>query len=128
MLSGTVQNPRDIFFLFDIESGNPNGDPDQNGSVRYDDEVRKAEITGVCLKRKIRDRISLMKGNKAPYDIYFSSSQTVLNNHHRWAMEEVGIEIDDLVNDKEKKGSGANLIFCSCLLKYGVCRIYHRAI
>ena len=99
----TLQNPRDIFFFFDIEQGNPNGDPDQDGAVRYDDEVRKVEITGVCLKRKIRDRVSLIKGNKAPYDIYYSSSQTVLNDHHRWAMEQVGIEIENLVSAKEKK-------------------------
>ena len=39
----TLQNPRDIFFFFDIEQGNPNGDPDQDGAVRYDDEVGKAE-------------------------------------------------------------------------------------
>ena len=43
-----------------------------------------------------------MKSNKAPYDIYYSSSQTVLNDHHRWAMEQVGIEIESLKNDKEK--------------------------
>ena len=103
MLSSTLQNPRDIFFLFDIEQGNPNGDPDQDGAVRYDDEVRKAEITGMCLKRKIRDRISLMKGNESPYDIYYSKSETVLNDHHRWAMEEVGIEIENLISNKEKK-------------------------
>ena len=103
MPAGILQNPRDIFFFFDIEQGNPNGDPDQDGAVRYDDEARKAEITGVCLKRKIRDRIALMKGSEAPYDIYYSNSQTVLNDHHRWAMEQAGIEIENLVNDKEKK-------------------------
>ena len=103
MPAGILQNPRDIFFFFDIEQGNPNGDPDQDGAVRYDDEVRKIEITGVCLKRKIRNRIALMMGSEAPYDIYYSSSQTVLNDHHRWAMEQVGIEIENLENDKEKK-------------------------
>ena len=103
MSSKPLKNPRDIFFLFDIEQGNPNGDPDQHGAVRYDDEVRKVDITGVCQKRKIRDRVALMKGSISPYDIYFSSNQTVLNDHHRWAMDQAGIEIEDLPNEKEKK-------------------------
>ncbi|AMO54600.1 hypothetical protein GZ77_24680 [Endozoicomonas montiporae] len=103
MLTNVLQHPRDIFFLFDIENGNPNGDPDQDGAVRYDDEVRKAEMTGICLKRKIRDRVSLMKDCVPPYDTYFSSSQTVLNDHHRWAMEQADIEVAGLESDRGKK-------------------------
>ena len=103
MLTSTLQHPRDIFFFFDIENGNPNGDPDQDGAVRYDDEVRKVDVTGICQKRKIRDRVSLMKDNVSPYDIYYSSTQTVLNDHHLWAMEQANIEIEGLNSNKGKK-------------------------
>ncbi|WP_101747697.1 type I CRISPR-associated protein Cas7 [Endozoicomonas acroporae] len=84
--SMVLQHPRDIFFFYDIEQGNPNGDPDQDGAVRYDDEVRKANVTGICKKRKIRDRVSIMMGNSSPHEIYFSNSEIVLNDHHLWAL------------------------------------------
>ena len=98
-----LQNPRDIFFFYDIEQGNPNGDPDQDGAVRYDDEVRKVNVTGVCQKRKIRDRVSIMMGNSSPHEIYFSNSEIVLNDHHLWALNELGIDIEELESEKGRK-------------------------
>ena len=71
--------------------------------MRYDHETQKIYITGISLKRKIRDRIALLKGNQPPNEIYFSSSHTVLNDHHRWAMEQANIDMGGSKTESGKK-------------------------
>ncbi|MGY0219664.1 type I-C CRISPR-associated protein Cas7/Csd2 [Endozoicomonadaceae bacterium StTr2] len=102
MSVNALKYPRDIFFIIDIENGNPNGDPDDNGSVRYDDESRKIEITGVCIKRKIRNRVAIFKSNRSPWEIYYSDSSCVLNDYHQWAIEQADIKLDESKKDKKQ--------------------------
>lgn len=60
----TIQNRYDFVMIFDVENGNPNGDPDAGNAPRIDVESGKGYITDVCLKRKIRNYVELVKDNK----------------------------------------------------------------
>lgn len=57
----TIQNRYDFVMLFDVENGNPNGDPDAGNSPRMDAETGYGYITDVCLKRKIRNYVEFVK-------------------------------------------------------------------
>ena len=50
-----IKNRYDFVMLFDVENGNPNGDPDAGNAPRIDAETGYGYITDVCLKRKIRE-------------------------------------------------------------------------
>jgi CRISPR-associated protein Csd2 len=60
----------DMVFLFDVVDGNPNGDPDAGNRPRMDDESGQGLVTDVCLKRKIRDTISLAAGAGPRYGVF----------------------------------------------------------
>ncbi|MDR2800479.1 MAG: type I-C CRISPR-associated protein Cas7/Csd2 [Desulfovibrio sp.] len=65
-----IQNRHEFVLLFDVENGNPNGDPDAGNMPRIDPETNHGLITDVCLKRKVRNFVELEKGNNPPYCIY----------------------------------------------------------
>ena len=56
-----IQNRYDFVILFDVENGNPNGDPDAGNMPRVDPETGNGIITDVCLKRKIRNYVQASK-------------------------------------------------------------------
>lgn len=64
-----IQNRYDFLMLFDVENGNPNGDPDAGNAPRMDVESGLGYITDVCLKRKIRNYVDLNKEGEAGYQI-----------------------------------------------------------
>ena len=65
-----LKNRYEFVYLFDVENGNPNGDPDAGNLPRIDPETNHGIITDVCLKRKIRNFVEITKGRKAPHLIY----------------------------------------------------------
>lgn len=65
-----IKNRYDIIFLFDVKDGNPNGDPDFDNMPRTDEETNQGLVSDVCIKRKVRNYIHLLKGLEAPYDIF----------------------------------------------------------
>lgn len=65
----TIQNRYDFVILFDVENGNPNGDPDAGNAPRIDAETGHGFITDVCLKRKIRNYVDLYKSGDPNYQI-----------------------------------------------------------
>lgn len=88
MAIDTIKNRYDFVFLFDVKDGNPNGDPDQANLPRVDAENQEGLVTDVCIKRKVRNYISLKKskitgeGNSVPeqgFDIFIKQG-SVLNN------------------------------------------------
>lgn len=83
-----VQNRYDIVYLFDITDGNPNGDPDAGNLPRLDPETGQGLVTDVCLKRKIRNYVGLVHGEKPPFEIYVKE-KAVLNLQHDRAWEKV---------------------------------------
>lgn len=81
-------NRYDFVYLFDVKDANPNGDPDAGNLPRIDPETGHGLVTDVCIKRKIRNFIALTKGNKPPYEIYFSE-RAVLNRTHKRAYDSI---------------------------------------
>ena len=80
-MNNTIQNRYEFVYLFDVENGNPNGDPDAGNMPRIDPETSYGLVTDVCLKRKIRNYVELAKENKAPYEIYVKE-KAILNLQH----------------------------------------------
>lgn len=82
-------NRFDFVVLFDARDANPNGDPDAGNLPRVDPETGHGLVTDVCLKRKVRNFVSMVHGNASPNRIYFSDG-AVLNELHEEAWEHVG--------------------------------------
>lgn len=79
-------NRYDFVYLFDVKDANPNGDPDAGNLPRVDSETGHGLVTDVCLKRKVRNYIGLVKKNNAPFEIYFQEG-VVLNNQNKRAYQ-----------------------------------------
>lgn len=88
-----IANRYEFVYLFDVSNGNPNGDPDAGNLPRLDPETNQGLVTDVCLKRKIRNYVSLEKEGGAGYAIYMQE-KSVLNNQHELAWKAKGIEPD----------------------------------
>ncbi len=91
-----IENRYDFVLLFDVANGNPNGDPDAGNAPRLDNETGHGLVTDVCLKRKIRDYVTLAKGaaDGSPsdgYDIYIKH-RGVLQTMHMQAYEVNGLD------------------------------------
>lgn len=93
----------DFVFLFDVQDGNPNGDPDAGNLPRVDSETGKGLVTDVCLKRKIRNYVGLKKNELPPYEIYIKE-KAVLNKQHERAYEAIGVKLGDGDGKKRKGG------------------------
>jgi len=65
-----IANRYEFALLFDVENGNPNGDPDAGNMPRFDPETGHGLVTDVCLKRKIRNNVALVKEGKEGFNIY----------------------------------------------------------
>ena len=93
--------------LFDVTNGNPNGDPDAGNAPRIDPETGKGFVSDVCLKRKIRDFVTLVKNDKESqkpeegYDIYVKIGG-VLERSHREAYKTLGLKEKEKSKDKKK--------------------------
>jgi CRISPR-associated protein Csd2 len=65
-----LKNRIDFVYLFDVQDGNPNGDPDAGNLPRVDAETGKGLVTDVCLKRKTRNFVQVKKGCAKGFDIF----------------------------------------------------------
>lgn len=102
-MAGVIKNRYEFLLLFDVENGNPNGDPDAGNMPRIDAETGHGLVTDVCLKRKIRNYVDIVKDGAEGYDIYVREG-AVLNTQHMKAYKHVGIEpvTKKLPKDKKK--------------------------
>ncbi|MDE5714332.1 MAG: type I-C CRISPR-associated protein Cas7/Csd2 [Muribaculaceae bacterium] len=73
-----INNRYDFIYIFDVQDGNPNGDPDAGNLPRMDAETGEGLVSDVCLKRKIRNYVQVAKGCADGYDI-FIKEKAVLN-------------------------------------------------
>lgn len=73
-MSEPIKNRYDFVILFDVENGNPNGDPDAGNMPRIDPETGYGLVTDVCLKRKIRNYVETVKENDENYRIYIKDT------------------------------------------------------
>lgn len=74
-----LKNRIDFVYLFDVQDGNPNGDPDAGNLPRIDAETGMGLVTDVCLKRKVRNYVQTAKGCADGFDI-FIKEKAILNN------------------------------------------------
>lgn len=100
-MSEPIKNRYDFVILFDVENGNPNGDPDAGNMPRIDPETGYGLVTDVCLKRKIRNYVETVKENEAGYRIYIKD-QVPLNRSDAEALEYLGVADKDLKDAKKK--------------------------
>lgn len=96
-----INNKYEFVLLFDVENGNPNGDPDAGNLPRIDPETSVGIVTDVCLKRKIRNYVDLRKKGEVGYNIYVQEG-TVLNNTQKFAYESLEIKKEDKDEKKSK--------------------------
>ena len=102
-----IQNRYDFVMLFDVENGNPNGDPDAGNSPRVDSETNYGYITDVCLKRKIRNYVELCKSGEEGYQILIKPDRA-LNSKFSAAYEAEGLtkkqkgkNVDDVMKARD---------------------------
>ena len=100
--SQPIQNRYEFVLLYDVENGNPNGDPDAGNMPRIDPETGHGIVTDVCLKRKIRNFAELVKADTSGYRIYIKEG-TPLNQNHAEAYKAAG-----LIPDKKADGAGVD--------------------
>lgn len=92
-----LKNRIDFVYIFDVQDGNPNGDPDAGNLPRIDAETGMGLVTDVCLKRKVRNYVQVAKECTTGYDI-FIKEKAVLNTLIDASHE------DDSVKNQEKAG------------------------
>ncbi|HPT86215.1 MAG TPA: type I-C CRISPR-associated protein Cas7/Csd2 [Bacillota bacterium] len=69
-MSEPIKNRYEFSIFFDVENGNPNGDPDAGNMPRIDPETGHGIVTDVCIKRKIRNFVETVKNGVSGFDIY----------------------------------------------------------
>lgn len=94
-MSEAIKNRYEFVILFDVENGNPNGDPDAGNMPRIDPESGLGLVTDVCLKRKIRNYVETVKEDQEGYKIYIRED-VPLNRSDKEAYNALGVnETDD---------------------------------
>ena len=100
-MSDPIKNRYEFVVLFDVENGNPNGDPDAGNMPRVDPETGYGLVTDVCLKRKIRNYVEMAKEGEKGYRIYIKDG-VQLNSSDKEACAYVGADPDKLKEAKKK--------------------------
>lgn len=105
-MSEVIKNRYEFIVLFDVENGNPNGDPDAGNLPRIDPESGYGLVTDVCLKRKIRNYVETVKEDAAGYKIYIKENAP-LNSSDKLAYQHIGVE-EEKVKDLKKNDPDAD--------------------
>lgn len=84
-----IKNRYEFTVIFDVENGNPNGDPDAGNMPRIDPETSAGLVTDVCLKRKIRNFVEIFKEDEPYYNILVKPDKA-LNTKFTEAYEAIG--------------------------------------
>ena len=100
-----LKNRIDFVYVFDVQDGNPNGDPDAGNLPRVDAETGMGLVTDVCLKRKVRNYVQVAKDLADGYDV-FIKEKAVLNNSIDAAHEE------EIVKSAKDKTLAARDVMC----------------
>lgn len=95
-----IKNRYEFVLLYDVENGNPNGDPDAGNMPRIDAETGIGIVTDVCIKRKIRNYVQLTKNGSEGWLIYVTDG-IPLNAQHKVAYNRANIQVP--ANDADRK-------------------------
>lgn len=103
-----IKNRYEFIMLYDVENGNPNGDPDAGNMPRIDPETGHGIVTDVCIKRKIRNYVEIVKeGKDDRFDIFVKQDNVFLNDKSRSALKATENE-----TDKRKRSNDARTFMC----------------
>lgn len=103
-----IKHKYDFMVLFDVENGNPNGDPDGGGMPRIDPETGIGLVTDVCLKRKIRNYVEMVKEDADGYRIYVKEN-VPLNVSDKKAYTALGLKSGSEAKKKKKDNPNLDL-------------------
>ena len=96
MENNIISNRHDIYLLFEVTNGNPNGDPDMDNMPRQEDNTEKGLVSDVCLKRKIRNYVFLSNSEETKGRRIFIQNTHYLNDvieeHHKNSSERLSAE------------------------------------
>jgi len=101
-----INNRYEFVLFYDVENGNPNGDPDAGNLPRLDPETGHGIVTDVCIKRKVRNCVQTRYGDEQGFDIYVRQD-AILNNQDKRGLEAVKGE-----TDKNKRSEGFRAEMC----------------
>ena len=99
-MSTPIKNRYDFVLLFDVENGNPNGDPDAGNMPRIDPETGYGLVTDVCLKRKIRNYVETVKENAEGFNIYIKDN-VPLNTSDKTAFKHLNVDEKEIKKAKQ---------------------------
>ncbi|MCR5382816.1 MAG: type I-C CRISPR-associated protein Cas7/Csd2 [Lentisphaeria bacterium] len=97
-----LKNRYDFMLFFDVKDGNPNGDPDAGNLPRIDTETGEGLVTDVCIKRKVRNYVQLVKAGILGYDI-FVKEKAILNQQIEKAYIDLGIDLNKADSEGKKR-------------------------
>lgn len=106
-MTSPIDRRYEFLLLFDVENGNPNGDPDAGNMPRLDAETNLGLVTDVCLKRKVRNYVSMVKTDEVSrkplpgHDIYVREG-VVLNDQHMLAYKSLKVDHKDSKASKDR--------------------------
>jgi len=98
----SLENRYEFVYLFDVENGNPNGDPDAGNMPRIDAETSLGIVTDVCLKRKVRNYVEIAKLDQSGYELYVKE-KAILNNQQKRSYEAIKLEKNNKPTVEEAK-------------------------
>ncbi len=112
-MSTNLKNRYDFLLIFDVKDGNPNGDPDAGNLPRIDTETGEGLVTDVCIKRKVRNYVQIVKCGKEGNDIFVKSKElsgieTFLNGEIKKTYLEIGVDLqsEQAADGKSRKEKG----------------------
>ena len=100
-MADVIKNRYDFVFLFDVENGNPNGDPDAGNMPRMDQDTGLGIVTDVCLKRKIRNYVEAVYDDKPGYRIYVKQNVPLERNNQE-AFDYLNVKSSEIKDMKTK--------------------------
>lgn len=102
-----IKNRYEFVLLYDVENGNPNGDPDAGNMPRIDPETGHGIVTDVCIKRKIRNFVEMVKEGEQGYDIYVRQDVALNTQDQR------GVSAVENEKDRATKSLGFRDFMCA---------------
>ena len=97
-----IQNRYDFIYLFDVQDGNPNGDPDAGNLPRIDFETGQGLVTDVCLKRKVRNYVQTKVGEDQLNQIFVKEG-AVLNDEIKKAYKALDLKPKEKGKESDNK-------------------------
>lgn len=110
-MSNPVDKRYEFVIFFDVENGNPNGDPDAGNLPRLDPETSHGLVTDVCIKRKVRNYVEISRNGQTGYDIYVREG-AVLNNENKKAYDSLGINLDSVKKSSKEEFEKLTAFMC----------------